>query len=50
MEMGQQQRPGFSLPFDLSPGARLASQLLGPGGRIAGQLKTKSEGDEADGE
>lgn len=30
----------------LSPGARLASLLLGPGGKIAGQLKTLADKDE----
>lgn len=30
----------------LGPGANLAALLLGPGGKLAGQLKTKSEGAE----
>jgi len=30
----------------LDPGARLSAQLLGPGGTVAGQIKSKSEEDE----
>lgn len=31
----------------LSPGARLAAALLGPGGKVAGQVKTLADKDEA---
>ncbi|MFO1023044.1 MAG: 50S ribosomal protein L10 [Planctomycetales bacterium] len=40
---GREELIGKILTLIRSPGARLASQLLGPGGRIAGQIESRSE-------
>lgn len=40
---GREELIGQILTLIRSPGARLASQLLGPGGRLAGQVETRSK-------
>jgi large subunit ribosomal protein L10 len=47
---GREELLGMIMTRLLGPGAWLAGALLGPGGVVAGQIKSKSEGDAESGE